>query len=907
MTAARDDRAGRAPVRPGQSAGEIVAAACARERAGQSHGETGQALKTLIEQRRRGVVSGYARGDVAAARLSDIVEEAIVALFAEGAKSHPAAAKRLALAAVGGFGRGELAPYSDVDLLFLHPAGDAGMRPLLDFILYPLWDAGLKVGHAVHAPATAVAFAREDMVARTAYLDARLLCGEAALFRDFRARYDGLRRRTKKQFAAAKRAELEARHAKSEQTRYLAEPDLKEGKGGLRDLQTIAWLYKYEYAAALGAPGAPKKLLTPEQLRTFRRCARFLWAARFQLHDLVGRAEEKLSFDVQPALAERLGYADRGGMLAAERLMKDYFVNAMEVGRLTRIAAARLDEERERLSPKALKVLPKTLARDEAGEKANLKLVHGRLHFASPARARRQPADLFRLFRAFSKRPDYDFHPDALALAASAARLVTPQVRADPVIAKLFLATLVEAKDPVKTLRLMAETGLLGRYIPAFGKIIGRIEYGLHRRYSIDENVFRSIGVLAEIERGAARERHPVASKILDAAPARAPFYLAVLLHETIWGMREKDGGACERLVARIARRLGLEAEDAALVGWAAARPHLMIRTVERRNLAEPRAVARFAETVGDRRRLDLLLVLSVCHQRVVGVDSWDEWTRRQLTELYESAAAFLDGGEAGLAAHMAARAEAARAAARAQIEGWPDEEKDAFLAGLSDEIMRALDPEIVARVGALARSAAGEGRKEAVALRARDDGDVEAVVYARDRLGLLADLAGAIAACGVSVRNVQVLTSAGGQAIDVFTLQSEDENPLDDPNRLRRLHARLLEAARAAPDRPRVPARRLGDRRAIFDVEPAVRIDLEWSQDCTVVEAEGRDRPGLLYDLTAALAEIGVGIVSAHIATYGARAVDAFYLQDAPGYKIANRRRLQSIERRLLAALRSG
>ncbi|MEQ8176851.1 MAG: [protein-PII] uridylyltransferase, partial [Amphiplicatus sp.] len=845
-----EKRSGTAPI------SEALASACERQRAGQSHGEIAAVLKTYVEKRRRTVVAQYARGDVAANRLADFVTDAISSLFREGAKSHSEAARRLTVVAVGGFGRGELAPYSDIDLLFLHPGEETAIRPLLDFILYPLWDAGLKVGHAVHTPASAAEFAQADIVARTAFLDARHICGAGAAYTDFQKRYEKLRKRTKKQFEAAKRAELEDRHEKSEQSRYLAEPDLKEGKGGLRDLHTLKWLYKYEFEKNIDDEKATKRLLAPDDLKALKKCERFLWSVRVQLHGLRGRADEKLSFDVQPALAEKLGYADRGGMPAAERLMKHYFVNAMEVGRLTRIFSAKLEEEHFRLSPRVFKVIPNSLTKDEAGEKANLKLAFGLLHFDNAAKARRSPLDLFRLFRAYARRPDLDIHPDALAIVSASAIGLTLEKRNDPAIAKVFLATLTEAKNPAETLRLMAETGLLGRYIPSFGKIIGRIEYGLYRRYSVDENVFQTVGVLSEIERGDAKERHPIATGILSKTKERTLFYAAALLHETIWSIREGSIESCERLVGRISKRLGLAPEDASLVGWAAAHHLAMVETVERRNLSEPRAVARFAEEVGDRRRLDMLLVLSVCHLRTVGVSSWDDWTRRQLSELYYSASAWLSGGQEALAKRFAERAGAVRAAARGALASWSEKEQDAFLARLSDEMFRIFDAEMIARIGDLARAATQEKAAAGVSIRPYRN-EIEATVYAEDRPGLLADLAGAISTAGVSVRSVQVTTTTDGKAIDVFTIQSLDGGPLDDAALIRRLHARLLEAARAAPVKAPTPAKRIGDRRAIFKVPSLVRLDLEASEDCVVVEAEGRDRPGLLYDLTAALADL--------------------------------------------------
>lgn len=887
----------------GGSIAEVIADAAARHRAGQSHGEIGAALKTFLDARRRAIITQYARGDIAAAKLSAALDETVEALFAAGAGTQ--AAKTVAVAAVGGYGRGLLAPHSDIDLLFIQARG-ADVAPLLDFILYPMWDAGLKVGHAAHTPRSAAEFARQDIVARTAYLDARLIAGARPAFTEFQKQYEKLRKRTKKEFTTAKLAERDERHERSEQSRFLAEPDLKEGKGGLRDLHAIRWLYKYEFERDIDDAKAPKKLLSAGEVAAFRKCERFLWSVRVQLHGLRGRADEKLSFDVQPALAERLGYADRPGMTAAERLMKHYFVNAMEVGRLTRIFSARIEEERSRLSTRALKMLPGSLAKDEAGKKANLKLTVGRLNFESAARARKNPADFFRMFRAFAKRPDLDFHPDALALVSASTALVTSDVRRDPAIAAIFMETLTSAKDVLKTLRVMAETGLLGKYIPALGKVTGRIEYGLYRRFSIDENVYQSVSVLSEIVRGEAAEKHPIASAIVAREKDLSTYYAAALLHETAWSERAKDETAIERLITRIAIRLGLSEEDAALAAWCSARHLLMVRTAEQRNLAEPQATAQFAEIVGDQKRLDLLLVLSVCHFRVVGAYSWDDWTRRQLTDLYQGASAWLAGGDAALLRRLNQRASEVRAASSALLKDWSDDDREAFLARLSDAMYRTVDSAMVARIADLARAADEEGARAAVTARL-DEGDVEALIYADDRTGLLSDLAGAISAAGASVRTVQAMTTADGKAVDIFAIQSLDGAPFYDPEIVRRLHAKLLAAAKARPAKAPQPARRFGDRRAIFSVAPEVRLDLEASEDCLVVEAEGRDRPGLLYELTSALADLGVTIVSAHIATYGERAVDTFYLREASGHKITEKRRLAVIRECLLGVLAGG
>lgn len=880
-----------------------LADAVGDERAGRRTGAVGAVTRRAVDAARLDAMKHADRGDLIAARLARSIDVLIKALFAATGMKHA----DIAICAIGGFGRGELAPFSDVDLLFLHGADDdAAVRAVLDAMLYPLWDSGLKIGHGVHTPKSAVQFAKGDMVARTAYLDMRFVCGVKSLFSRFENDFQKLRKRTSPQFIAAKLEEQAVRQEAGGATRYLAEPDIKEGKGGLRDVQTIRWIYKYAYDGAIGAGAQIDKILGAKNVRALIKAERFLWSVRTHLHDLRGRADEQLTFDIQPAVADRLGYADRKGMSAAERLMRHYFVTAVETGRLTRILCARLEEESTKKLPRLPALLPKKLQSDEAPGKPNICIRGGRLDFENAARARRTPCDFFRYFRAFSKQPKIDFHPDALALIAEHATDVTSDVRKDPVVAALFKAILESNDNPVRTLRVMTETGLLGKYVPAYGDIVGRIQYGLYRQYTLDEELLRALGVYRDIRMGRLASEHPVSTRVVKDAPNPYVLTLALFLHETAWTVKGKSPVECEKLIGRIVRRLGLNREEAGLASWAAANHLLLVRTAERRNLTEAETISRFAEEVGSIDRLNLMVVLSTCHLRVVGRYSWDEVIRRQLTELYDSAVAWFRGGEEALQERFSKRAMLAREEARTRLAGWSSDEKEAFLSQLTSEMLRCVDSDILVRFAYLVRAAAEDRADAAVTVTPRD-GDLECIVYADDRPGLLADVAGAVANTGLSVRSVQAMTTADGRAFDIFAVQSADDTPVDDPSLARRLHQALVTAARTAPKTKPELKRRLGDRRQIFHIEPAVRVEREASRDAVIFEAEGLDRPGLLYEIAAALGALDVSIVSAHVATYGERAVDAFYLTDARGDKISDRRKLKKIEKALYAVLGAG
>ena len=882
---------------------EGLAAAIAEQRAGRQHGAVGAAMRRAVVAARLDAMQCSDRGDRIARRLARSMEGIVRALFAVATPADAA----VAICAAGGFGRGELAPFSDVDLLFLHDSRDeAALRPVLDAMLYPLWDSGLKVGHGVHTPKSAMQFVKDDVIGRTAYLDLKFICGAETLYRKFDDDFRKFRKRTASQFVAAKLAEQDERQAAAGSTRYLAEPDVKDGKGGLRDLQTIRWIYKYVYDGAIGENVEIDKILGPKNVRALLKTERFLWSVRAHLHDLRGRADEQLTFDIQPAVAERLGYADRKTMSATERLMRHYFVTAVETGRLTRILCARLEEESTKRLPRLPAFLPKKLQSDEAPGKPNIRIRGGRLDFNSAARARKTPRDFFRYFRAFSKHPKIDFHPDALALIADHVADVTSDVRKDPIVADLFKGVLEDSVDPVRTLRVMIETGLLSKYIRVVGDIVGRIQYGLYRQYTLDEQLLRAIAVYHEIRAGKLADEHPISTRVVKTAANPYVFTLALLLHETAWTVEGRSPSAAEKKIRRTARRLGLSSEEAAFAAWGATNHLLLVRTAERRNLTEAETIARFADQVGSVERLNMMVVLSTCHLRVVGHHSWDEVVRRQLTELYELATAWFEGGRAALQARLMRRAACAREEARTRLADWSDADKETFLAQLTDEMLRCVDSDIIVRFAYLARAAAEDRADAAVTVTPRD-GDLECIVYADDRPGLLADIAGAVANAGLSVRSVQAMTTAEGRAFDIFAVQSADDTPADDPLLARRLHETLLAAARATPKKRPELKRRLGDRRQIFDIEPVVRVEEEASPAAVVFEAEGLDRPGLLYDIASALGDLGVSIASAHVATYGERAVDAFYLTDAEGRKITDRKLLAKIEKALYGALDAG
>ncbi|RAK59503.1 [protein-PII] uridylyltransferase [Phenylobacterium hankyongense] len=853
-------------------------------------------------------------GGIETARLlSGVTDEVITALW-DFTTVHifrarnPTEGERLALMAVGGYGRGTLAPYSDIDLLFVRPYKQtAHAESVIEYMLYALWDLGFKVGHASRTIDECVKLAREDFTIRTSILEARRLAGDETLAAELVRRYQAeVVKGTGAEFVAAKLKERDDRHARAGASRYMVEPNVKEGKGGLRDLNTLFWIAQYLH------PGEPiEKVMQLEmfgqrEVRIFIRAFDFLWAVRSHLHFTTGRPEERLTFDLQPEIARRMGYGDRGDAPAVERFMRRYFLFAKEVGSLTRVFAAKLEADRVKSAPRGIsRLLPSRRPKRKPLAEPGFHEVSGRLDVDGAETFERDPVNLLRLFKLADER-NLDLHPDAFTLATRAAGLITSAVRRDPAAAKVFLATLTQGRDPQRTLALMTEAGVLGRYMPEFGRIVAQMQFNMYHSYTVDEHTLRAVGVIAEIAAGRFAEDHPLSTLVMPLIDDREALFLAMLLHDT-----GKGGvGGQEKAGARAARqaceRLGLERSKIELVAWLVEHHLVMSDYAQKRDISDPRTVSDFAAIVQTPERLRLLLVLTVADIRAVGPGVWNGWKGQLMRELYGATEAVFRGGRGSDTAaalkryHENAAYDARVRVARADpaSEAWADAMEDAYFSAFTEA-------EVLAHAG-LSRRAAQAGGAAAEGKVRADRNAAEVVVAATDRPRLFVDLAAAITGAGANVVGARVFTSRSGQALDVFNVQDVTGQPYGaaDPRALVRLTQALEAAARgeAAPREPRRGADQA--RTAAFSITPTVMLDNDASETSTVVEASGRDRPGLLAALARAISDAGLSILSAHIDGYGERAVDAFYVVGPDGGKLTDGRKRHALKAALEAAL---
>lgn len=871
-------------------------------------------LKTLLAEGRTEAerqLREDGRGTLCARRLSDLQDTVIQGLhdFAIHniyVSDNPTSSERMAIVAVGGYGRGTLAPGSDVDLLFLLPYKQTPWgESVVEFILYVLWDLGLKVGHATRNVAECIRLSRSDMTIRTAILEARYIWGEKALFDDLAARFDAeVVKGTGPEFIAAKLAERDARHRQQGASRYLVEPNVKDGKGGLRDLHTLFWIAKYFYRVRSREELVKAGVFSRAELQRFRKSEDFLWAVRCHLHFLTGRPDERLSFDLQRDMAVRLNYTAHPGLKDVERFMKHYFLVAKEVGDLTRIFCAALEEHHGKPVPALNRFLGLgRKRRRKVPGSTDFMVENERITIADDKVFARDPVNLIRIFH-HADAYDLPFHPEAMQLVARSLGLIDGKLREDPEANRLFLDILSSRKNAELALRAMNETGVLGRFIPDFGKVVAMMQFSMYHHYTVDEHLIRSIGNLAEIERGEAAEAHPLASEIFPGIKDREVLYVALFLHDIAKGRPVDHSIEGARLARKLGPRLGLTSAQTETVAWLVEHHLLMSMTAQSRDLNDRKTILDFAAVVQSLERMKMLLILTVADIKAVGTGVWNGWKGQLLRTLYYETEPVLTGGHSQVSRDR--RVLAAQEELAAALADWTKKEREAYLKRHYAAYWLRVDlPRKIAHAGFI-READREKRALATAIRTRDfEAVTEITVFAPDHPRLLSIIAGACTIAGANIVDAQVYTTTDGQALDSISISREFDDSADEERRARKV-GDLIEQALAGTLRlPEQVAQRTKKkpRFKAFSLETEIAVDNELSNLFTVIEASGLDRPGLLYDLTRTISDLNLNIASAHVSTFGERAVDVFYVTDLMGHKVANGAREAAIRRRLQAA----
>ena len=814
--------------------------------------------------------------------------------------ANPTAADQLCIVAYGGYGRGELAPRSDIDLLFLLPyKATPRVEQVIEHVLYTLWDLGLKVGHATRSIDDCIRQAHDDMVIRTGLLESRYIWGVQTLHAELRMRFFEEVVKGNGLFVEAKLHERDERHERMGDSRYVLEPNIKDGKGGLRDLHTLFWIAKYLYRCESIAQLRDEGVFSSDELARFDKAQRFLWTVRCHLHYLTARAEERLTFDLQPELAREMGYADREGVSGVERFMKHYFLVAKDVGDLTRIFCASLEARQQRSWTFKLPGLGLF-----SREVEDFKIEGGRLNVTSNEHFHDRPVEMLRLFEV-AQRHELDIHPNALHLITRSLGRITKAVQQDPDANALFVRMLTSDKDPETTLRRLNEAGVFGNFVGDFGRVVAQMQYDMYHVYTTDEHTIRAIGILSRIERGFLKDDHPLASEIVHKIQSRDVLYTSVLMHDIAKGR----GGDHSKLGAEVARelcpRFGLSEEQTETVAWLVEYHLAMSNTAFKRDLSDPKTIADFSELVQSPERLRLLLCLTVVDIRAVGPGRWNGWKASLLRELYYRTEDVLTGG---LAADRRDRAVTeAQQNVRTALASWTDEAFEEFLALGPPGYWLAFETEDIARQAEFVRETNRQNHQ--IAFDNRIDeyrAATEITVYAADHPGLISSIAGGLAVSGVNIVDARINTLNDGMTLDSFWIQDRENLAISQSTKLDSITANVEKAIaseiRLADELKKMKG--LPSRMEVFTVAPRVLIDNKASNSRTVIEVNGRDRPGLLYDLTRALSDLSLQITSAKISTFGEEVVDVFYVKDIFGMKIEHEGKLKAIRQALLEAL---
>jgi len=820
---------------------------------------------------------------------------------------NPTPAERLAVVAVGGYGRGDLAPHSDIDLLFLLPyKATPRIEQLVETVLYTLWDLRLKVGHAVRSVDDALRTARGDTTVLTTALETRLLTGDAALYDEFKRRLAeevlpgrGLG------YLHEKLAERAERHEKVGDSRYLLEPNVKDGEGGLRDLHLIMWLARFFHDVRTLDDLAAHGMLDRTEIRTFQRAQQFLWAVRCHLHYLTGRPEERLTFDLQTEVAARMGYKARHKLESVERFMKRFHLVAKDVSTLTAAVCDTLADENRR---RPLFRLPQLgLGR----QKVDDFIVHeGRIGLADPERFAKRPLDILRLLE-IADAQGLEIRPQALRAAKRDVRGLEPAKREDPEAMQRLVRLITEAKTPARALAKLNDIGALGRLVTEFGGIVALMQHNLYHVYTVDEHTIRVIGELDAIAAGERTRELPLCSDVVRHIVSRPALYLAAFFHDIGKGRRGNHAAVGEQIAQRVMERWHQPPERIETVCWLVRHHLLMTQTAFSRDLEDPKTIQDFVQIVQSPERLRLLLLLTVADIRAVSPTAWNGWKAQLLRALYRAAeTAMLAGDVAQTRRRAVADAQAAlRAELRADPPtGWDADAIERYIRRHDPRYWLGFPAADHARHARLVAAVERSGELSGINLAVDEAHDrTELTLYAPDHPGLFMEVAGALALSNASIVDAHIFTTSDSMALDCFGLQDAVEGgAVEDPRRLDKIRHNVEEAiaGRIHLDKALAGRRRIRARTGVFRVTPRVLVDNGASRTHTVVELNGRDRTGLLFDVTRVLKELGLVISSAHVTTFGERAVDVVYLKDVFGMKITSPAKVERLRRRLLEAL---
>ena len=695
---------------------------------------------------------------------------------------------KLSVVALGGFGRQELAPESDLDLLFLLPYKHTPFtEQLVEYILYTLWDLGLKVGHAVRTIDENLRQAKNDMTILTSLLESRWVWGDQNLYESFYIKFRELTiDRKYKKFVRSKLNERDNRHIKHGDSRYILEPDVKEYKGGLRDLHVLTWIINYIYQFKTIDDFANEGFIDKNDKVKFNKCLRFLCTVRVHIHYLTNRPDNRLTFDLQSKISILMGYKDRQGVRSVERFMKHYYLVAKEVGDLTRIILNLvLENEKRKSSINLFSYLRKKRLDgfDVSGQTISVR---------SSDVFVKEPIKLIQIFDV-SLSHKLHIHPKTLKLI-NLNLVYVKKLREDPVANHIFINILSSRTDNQATLRLMSETGFLSRFFPEYSKVVAQMQFDMYHVYTTDEHTIRAIGLLQNVESGKLLKQMPIQSQILKKVYSRKTLFVAVFLHDIAKGRGGNHSVIGSEIAKSVCPRFGLTPEEATTVSWLVRYHLLMSDTAFKRDIDDHRTLEKFCHEVKSIERLNLLYVLTSVDIKAVGPNVWNAWKGQLLQDLYKNSVSYLSGLEETEGTYY--KIDKIKNEIREKLSEWKQEDIEGFLALGTPKYWLSYDLNSHLIYAEIINKAVLKDEKIVISFqKISGTSNIEMLVYAPDHIGLFSKIVGVLSLVRSEILDARIQTLSNGMAFDTFTVSGLFPQEIDFETRKQRVKEKIIKA----------------------------------------------------------------------------------------------------------------
>ena len=787
--------------------------------------------------------------------------------------------QNIALIAVGGYGRRELHPCSDVDILIL--AADQQLEDYqtrIESFLQLLWDIGLDIGHAVRTPKECYEHAREDISICTNLMESRCIIGDETLFENIIIQTASDKIWPTIDFFNAKLKEQKLRHKKHNNTEYNLEPDIKKAPGGLRDLQMIAWLAKRILGIKSLKDVIKPGLISENEYETLRTSEEFLWQVRYHLHLMTGRNENKLLFDYQKNLADKLGFQDCDGSLAVEQFMRKYYRTALTVSEFNDVILTSFAEA----------LFQQNIKQDIRPINQRFQIRNDLIETMNEHVFQDSPSALLEIFVLLAHDTSIKgVHPATIRQVRIYRHLIDQSFRENPENNKLFMQLFINSHTLFSVMRRMKRYGVLGRYLPAFGKVIGQMQYDLFHIYTVDAHTLLVIKNMRQFRHPEYKQQFPIAHRIIKVLPKREILYLSGLFHDIGKGRGgdHSELGAIDAL--EFSQQHGLSTSEARLVAWLVKNHLVMSITAQKKDISDPEIVQKFAERVGDELHLNYLYILTIADISATNPELWNGWRASLLRQLYSETKRALRRG-LGNPIDKAERIAETRQEALYKLSIQAED-----LTNLALPIWEQLGDEYFLRNSAndiawhiQAIIAHGNKTSPLILIQETTDlkyeGGTQIFIYTKDKSNLFAATVAALDSLLLNIVDARIMTSKTNFSLDTYIVLEEDGSPIgNNLERIEKIKESLVCTLDNDCDYPEIIKRRMPRQLKYFDIKTQVIIRDSKSHPYTILELNTLDRPGFLAQFGAILMHHKVELINALIATLGERVEDVFFLVD--------------------------